>query len=174
MAQPFLGQLLLVPYNFAPIDWNMCDGQVLPIAQDTALFSLLGTTFGGNGTTTFNLPDLRGRVPVHQGQGLGLSPYVLGENLGVESVTLVSSQLPAHSHSVNASANKGNKASPIGSYPASDAAGVTAEYNSGTPTGVMNAGMIGSTGDSQPHENRQPVLVLTWIIAMVGIFPSRG
>jgi len=174
MAQPFLGQLLLVPYNFAPINWQMCNGQVLPIAQNVALFSLLGTTFGGDGTTTYSLPDLRGRVPIHMGQGLGLSPYVLGETLGVESVTLLTEQIPAHSHSVNASANKGNKASPIGSYPASDAAGVTAEYNSGTPTGVMNAGMIASTGDSQPHENRQPVLVLTWIIAMDGIFPSRS
>jgi microcystin-dependent protein len=174
MAQPFLGQLLLVPYNFAPIGWQMSSGQILSIAQNTALFSLIGTTYGGDGVNTFSLPDLRGRVPIHQGQGLGLSPYVLGETLGVESVTLFTDQIPAHSHSVNASANKGNKASPIGSYPASDAAGVTAEYNSGTPTGVMNAGMIGSTGGGQPHENRQPALVLTWIIAMDGIFPSRG
>jgi microcystin-dependent protein len=173
MAEPFIGQLMLVPYNFAPRGWALCQGQTLPIAQNAALFSLLGTTYGGDGVRTFNLPDLRGRVPVSSGEAPGLSPYVLGETLGVESVTLQTDQLPAHSHAVNASANKGNKASPIGSYPASDAAGVTAEYN-GTPTGVMNAGVIASTGAGQPHENRQPTLVLNWIIAMEGIFPSRN
>jgi len=174
MAEPFLGQLLLVPYNFAPAHWAMCDGQLLSIASNTALFSLFGTFYGGNGTSNFNLPDLRGRVPIHQGQGLGLSPYVVGQTVGVETVTLLTSQMPAHSHTVNASANKGNKASPIGSYPASDAAGVTAEYNSGTPTGIMNAGMIATVGGGEPHDNLQPSLVLTWIIALDGIYPARN
>ena len=123
--------------------------------------------------TTFALPDLRGRVPTSQGQGVGLSPYDIGQTYGVESVTLAVNQIPAHNHAVNASADKGNKASPIGSYPASDAAGITAEYN-GTPTGVMNASVISSVGGSQPHENRQPTLVLNWIIAVQGIFPSRS
>src|SRR5271170_2051308 len=141
MAEPFLGQLMLVPYNFAPRGWALCQGQTLAIAENAALFSLLGTTYGGDGVHTFQLPDLRGRVPVSSGEGPGLLPYVLGETLGVESVTLLTNQIPAHSHEVNASANKGNKASPIGSYPASDAVGVTAEYN-GAPTGQMNAGVI--------------------------------
>ncbi len=174
MAEPYLGQLMLVPYNFAPRGWAFCNGQLLSIAQNTALFSLIGTFYGGDGIQTFALPDMRGRVPIHQGQGPGLSPYVLAETLGVESVTLLEGQIPAHSHGVNATANKGNKASPIGSYPAADAAGVTAEYNNGAPTGVMNAGVIAATGGGQPHENRQPSLVLSWVIALEGIFPSRN
>lgn len=173
MAEPFLGELRLFGGNFAPQGWALCNGQLLPINQNQALFSILGTTYGGDGRTTFALPDLRGRVPTHQGQGSGLSPYVIGETLGVESVTLNVNQMPAHQHTVNASANKGNKASPIGEYPATDAAGITAEYNA-TPTGVMNAGVISPAGGNQPHENRQPTLVLTWIIALQGIFPSRN
>jgi microcystin-dependent protein len=173
MAEAYLGELRLFPYNFAPSGWAMANGQTLSIAQNTALFSLLGTTYGGNGTTTFQLPDLRGRVPVSMGQGVGLSPYVLGETLGVESVTLSLPDMPAHSHSVNATSAKANQASPIGHYPATDAAGVTAEYST-TTNGIMNAGMIAPNGGSQPHENRQPTLVLTWCIALVGIFPSRN
>jgi microcystin-dependent protein len=173
MAQPFLGQLMLVPFDFAPIGWAMCNGQLIAITQNTALFSLIGTFYGGDGITTFALPNLQSCVPIHMGQGPGLTRYVLGETGGLETVTLLASQIPEHSHVVNASANKGNKASPIGSYPASDAAGVTAEYN-GTPTGVMSAGVIAPTGGGQPHENRQPFLVLNWIIALVGIFPSRS
>jgi microcystin-dependent protein len=173
MANPFLGEVRLFGGNFAPVGWALCDGQLLSISQNTALFSLLGVSYGGDGIQTFALPDLRGRVPAHQGQGSGLSSYVVGESYGVESVTLSTTQIPAHSHSVNASSSKGNKASPIGEYPATDAAGVTAEYNS-SPSGTMNAGVISPTGGSQPHENRQPTLVLTWIIALQGIFPSRS
>jgi len=173
MSEPFLGQLILVAFNFAPRGFAMCNGQILSISQNTALFALIGTFYGGDGMTTFALPNLQGRVPIHQGALAGGSVYDLAETLGVESVTLTVGQMPAHSHSVNASASKGNKASPIGSYPASDAAGVTAEYN-GTPTGVMNAGMIATVGGSQPHENRQPSLVMNWVIALQGIFPSRN
>ncbi len=173
MSEPFLGEIRLAGFNFAPQGWLLCEGQILSIVQNTALFSLLGTTYGGNGTTTFALPDLRGRVPVGFGQAPGLTPYVIGETLGVENVTLNVIQMPEHSHGVNASANKGNKESPIGNYPASDAAGITAEYN-GSPTGVMNAGVIAGVGGNQPHENRQPTLVLNWIIAVQGIFPSRS
>ncbi len=173
MSEPFLGQLILVAFNFAPRGFAMCNGQTLPITQNTALFALIGTFYGGNGMTTFQLPNLQGRVPIHQGALAGGSVYDLAETLGVESVTLTVGQMPAHSHSVNASASKGNKASPIGSYPASDAAGVTAEYN-GTPTGVMNAGMIATVGGSQPHDNLQPSLVMNWVIALEGIFPSRN
>jgi microcystin-dependent protein len=173
MAEPFLGELRLFPYNFAPSGWAMANGQILSIAQNTALFSLLGTTYGGNGTTTFQLPDLRGRVPVSMGQSAGLSPYVLGETLGVESVTLTTAEIPAHTHAVNANGAKGNESSPIGSYPAADAAEITAEY-SNSSSGTMNANMLSTVGSSQPHENRQPTLVLTWCIAMQGIFPSRN
>jgi microcystin-dependent protein len=173
MAEPFLGELRLFPYNFAPTGWAMANGQTMSIAQNTALFSLLGTTYGGNGTTTFQLPDLRGRVPISMGQGAGLSPYVLGETLGVESVTLLTTEIPAHTHPVNANAAKGNESSPIGSFPAADASEITAEY-SGVSSGTMNANMLGTVGGSQPHENRQPTLVLTWCIALQGIFPSRN
>jgi microcystin-dependent protein len=173
MAEPFLGEIRLVGFNFAPNGWAFCNGQILSITQNTALFSLLGTTYGGDGMTTFALPNLQGRVAVHQGNGAGLSPYVIGEIYGVESVTLLVGQLPAHNHGVNASASKGSKASPIGEYPASDAAGITAEYGP-TPTGLMNPGMIVAAGGNQPHENRQPSLVLNYIIAIVGIFPSRS
>jgi microcystin-dependent protein len=173
MAEAFLGELRLFPYNFAPAGWAMAEGQTLSIASNTALFSLLGTTYGGNGTTTFQLPDLRGRVPVSMGQGVGLSPYVLGETLGVETVTLQVSQMPEHNHNVNATSAKANQASPIGHYPATDAAGVTAEYSAAT-NGVMNTNMITQAGGSTPHENRQPTLVLTWCIALQGIFPSRN
>jgi len=173
MTEPFLGELRLVPYNFPPTGWAFANGQLLPISQNAALFALIGTFYGGNGTTTFALPDMRGRVPISSGQGTGLSNYVLGETLGVESVTLAVNQLPAHSHTVNASGNKANEPSPIGHYPASDAAGVTAEYGT-SPTGIMNAGVISPTGLGQPVENRQPGLVLNWIIALQGIFPSRN
>lgn len=173
MAEPFLGEIRMVGFNFAPVGWAMCNGQLLSIAQNTALFSLLGTTYGGNGTTTFALPNLQSRVPVHQGEGAGLSPYFIGQFGGVETVTLLTNQMPEHSHLVNASANKGNKASPIGNYPASDAAGITAEYN-GSPTGEMNAGMIAIAGGNQPHTNVQPYLTLNFIIALQGIFPSRN
>jgi microcystin-dependent protein len=129
--------------------------------------------YGGNGTTTFALPDLRGRVPIAFGNGPGLTPYVQGEVGGAESVTLLQQQMPAHTHGVNANASKGNQASPIGHYPASDAAGVTAEY-SAAQNGQMNAAMIAPTGGNQPHENRQPYLALNWIVALQGIFPSRS
>jgi len=173
MAEPFLGELRLFGFTFAPQGWAFAAGQILSIQQNTALFALLGTTYGGNGTTTFALPDLRGRVPVAFGQGPGLTPYVQGEVLGAESVTLLQTEMPAHSHTVNATSAKGNQPSPISHYPAADAAGVTAEY-SAAANGVMNPGMIAPTGGNQPHENRQPMLVLNWCIALQGIFPSRN
>ena len=173
MAEAYLGELRLFPYNFAPSGWAMANGQILSIAQNTALFSLLGTTYGGNGQTTFQLPDLRGRVPVSQGQGIGLTDYTLGEVTGSENVTLLTTQMPAHTHGVNANAAKATTASPIGNYPASDASEVTAEYSSAS-SGQMNGNMIAQTGGSQPHTNLQPLLVLTWCIALQGIFPSRN
>ncbi len=168
--EPFLGQLLLVPYNFAPRGWAFCSGQLLSIAQNTALFSLLGTTYGGDGITTFALPDLRGRVALSSGQGPGLSNYVLGEAAGSENVTLITTQIPAHSHTVNAGVGA-SSVTPEGNFPGSDS--VNSIYDV-TATTTMNPTMIGATGGSQPHENRQPFLTLNYIIALEGIFPSRS
>jgi microcystin-dependent protein len=170
MAEPFLGQLMCVGFNFAPQGWALCNGQLLPISQNTALFSLLGTTYGGNGTTSFALPNLQGRVPAHTG---GPSNYVQGEMSGFDSVTLTTAQIPSHTHAGNADAAPGNQPGPIGNYPAADGAGVTAEYSAAF-SGQMNANMIAPTGGGQPHENRQPTLVLNWIIALQGIYPSRS
>ncbi len=173
MAQPFLGQLMCVGFNFAPQGWALCNGQLMSIAQNPALFSLLGTTYGGDGQTTFGLPNLQGRVPVHMGNGAGLTSVVLGQLYGSDTVTLTTQEIPAHSHAVNCDSGKANKPAPNGNYPAADAAGVTAEY-AATANATMNPGMIANAGGSQPHDNHQPSLVLNWIIALTGIFPSRG
>src|SRR5713101_9760645 len=139
MSTPFLGMLMLVPYNFAPRGWAFCNGQIMSIAQNTALFSLIGTTFGGNGQTTFALPDLRGRVPLHSGasQGPGLSLYDLGQAGGAENVTLTTNQMPIHTHVLTLAANAknaaGNSKTPVASVPAIEAAGVTATYSSTLP-----------------------------------------
>ena len=169
MSEPFLGQIMLVPYNFAPRGWAFCTGQILPIAQNTALFSLLGTTYGGNGQTTFALPDLRGRVPISSGQGPGLSSYDLGEVGGEESVTLLVNELPAHNHLVGASDVEVAQ----GSVP-KDQVLALGNYYGPTPDTVMAVNMIQPTGGSQPHENRQPYLTLNYCIALEGIFPSRN
>jgi microcystin-dependent protein len=166
MAEPFLGQLLLVPYNFAPRGWAFCDGQLLSIAQNTALFSLLGTTFGGNGQTTFALPDLRGRVPVGVGPGPGLSPVDLGEVGGSETVTLITTQIPAHGHTIG-----GTNSAATGSRPAGN---VNAQGGAYSATSDATMQPTGNTGGSQPHGNLQPYLALNWCIALEGIFPSRN
>jgi microcystin-dependent protein len=167
--EPFLGQLILVPYDFAPNGWALCNGQLLSIAQNQALFALLGTTYGGDGVNTFALPDLRGRVPVSFGQGPGLSSYILGETYGAESVTLNTTQTPSHTHSVNCDSARGNEAGPTGRYPAE----ASHKIYAGTANAQMNAGMIGDTGGGAAHDNRQPSLVLNWIIALQGVFPAR-
>jgi len=171
MSEPFIGELRLVPYNFAPRGWAACNGQILSIAQNTALYSLLGTTYGGNGQTTFALPDLRGRVPLHTGQGPGLSNYDLGQLGGVESITLTTNEMPAHSHTVEAAVT-GNSNTPNDSVPAA----VRKNKYASAPDGVtpMDAGMIAPSGGSQPHSNVQPYLTLQWIIALEGIYPSRN
>ena len=173
-AEPFIGELMLFAGNFAPRNYAMCNGQLLSIAQNTALFSILGTTYGGNGQTTFALPDLRGRVPIHMGQGPGLSNYSEGEVGGVENVTLLTTQMPVHTHpaQVNAASGATSK-SPGGNLPAFTSGG-----SSYGPTAdlVMASNMvnIGAAGGSQPHENRQPYLALNWCICLFGIFPSRN
>jgi microcystin-dependent protein len=170
-SDPYLGELCLFPYNFAPRGWAFCSGQTLSIAQNQALFSLLGTTYGGNGQTTFALPDLRGRAPISAGQGPGLGSYSLGEVGGVEAVTLGVGQLPAHNHGVNASSSATSK-NPNNAVPGYTSGG--SSYDTGSPNEQMAASMIGNTGGSQPHENRPPYLAMSWCIALEGIFPSRN
>jgi microcystin-dependent protein len=167
MTEPFIGQLLLVGFNFAPRGYALCNGQLLSIAQNTALFSLLGTTYGGNGQTTFGLPDLRGRVSLHQGQGPGLSSQTIGEVAGVETVTLTTNQIPQHSHQTLANAGLGSTAKPAGA--------VAAQGGSYSPTsdGTRLADSA-TAGGNQPHSVMQPYLVLNWVIALQGLFPSRS
>ena len=176
MSEPFIGQILIVGFNFAPRGWAFCNGQILSIAQNTALFSLLGTTYGGNGQTTFALPNLQSRVPLHFGQGPGLSGYSLGELSGTETVTLNSSQMPQHTHTNTVAFNASNASAsdtvPTGNFLAADN-----QYKS-TANTTLNAAAVQVTiqpaGGSQPHENRQPYLALNFIIALEGIFPSRN
>lgn len=193
MSQPFLGMLILVPYNFAPQGWAFCQGQIMAISQNTALFSLLGTTFGGNGQTTFALPDLRGRVPLGPGQGPGLSNYDLGEVAGSETKTLLITNLPAHAHTasanlkatVNILSTAGNQQGPKDNVLAKEAAGVTATY--ATPPqvfpvaqekmsdkAVTMAGNTDPVGGNQPFDIHMPYLGMNYCIALQGIFPSRN
>ena len=173
MAEPFLGQIIMFAGNFAPVGWAFCDGQLLPISQNTALFSLLGTTYGGTGITTFALPDLRGRVPLHVGQGPGLSSYVLGQVGGAENATLQVTNLPSHTHSVNCSSSGGNQASPGGNFLAVESTGTSANYSSGPPDSAMNAQALGPVGGNQPFSIQQPYGCVTFVIALQGIYPSR-
>ncbi len=165
---PFIGQLMCVGFNFAPVGWAQCNGQLMSIAQNTALFSLLGTTYGGDGINTFGLPDLRGRVPVSFGQGPGLQNYSQGEMAGSETVTLTALQIPLHTHTVMGSTGESESSQPANSVPAAGGSYATA------PNTPMSPAMIPvSGGGNQPHENRQPFTVLNWIIATQGVFPSR-
>src|SRR3954469_26017647 len=168
MSEPFLGEIRMFGGNFAPRGWALCNGQLLAISTNTALFSILGTTYGGNGQTTFGLPDLRGRVPLHQGQGQGLSPYNLGEVGGSETVTLLTPQMPAHNHpfAPPVSSAAGGAADPTNNFPAAqDATQGPFNYNT-TTTGAGGAGMSGAQGGSQPHANIQPFLCVNYIIAL--------
>lgn len=169
MSDPFLGEIRLFPYNFAPRGWAFCQGQILAISQNTALFSLLGTTYGGNGTTTFALPDLRGRVAISSGQGPGLSPRTLGETGGTETTTLTQAQMPQHGHTVNATMVAAGDNKPAGNYPA-----VGGAYVNTAPNTQMGSQMIGATGSSQPFNNVPPFLTLNYCIALQGVFPSRN
>ena len=165
MAQPYVGEVRIFAGNFAPAGWMFCEGQLLPISEYETLFNLIGTTYGGDGQSTFALPDLRGRLPLHFGNG-----FTLAETGGVETVTLTASQIPAHTHPMLASS-----AIPTLSNPGSNVPGQAAAkfYRAGNPTVALNAGSVGSTGGSQPHTNFQPYLCLDFIISLFGIFPSQ-
>lgn len=169
-GSPFVGELSIVGFNFAPVGWAMCDGQYLLISDYDALFSLIGTTYGGDGVTTFALPNLNGRAATHQGQGPGLSNQSLGELGGAETVTLTSSQLPVHSHSMRGDSAPGTSDSPAGRYPAKNAAGVPT-YGL-DPSAYMGNTMLGYTGANYPHNNMQPFLTMNFIISLNGIYPT--
>jgi microcystin-dependent protein len=172
MSTPFIGEIRLFGGNFAPLGFMFCHGQVLSIAQNEALFTLIGTQYGGDGQTTFALPDLRGRVPVHRGQGPGLSNRTIGQVFGSEYVTLTASQLPLHAHSQQASTNAVSAAQ--GPSAAPGASATTAYYGASAPQIAMAATAVDTAGGSQPHNNMAPYLALNYIIAVEGIFPSRN
>jgi microcystin-dependent protein len=173
--EAFIGQLALVAFNYAPQNWALCNGQILPISQYAALFSLLGTSYGGDGVTTFALPNLQGRVPIHAGSGAGLSPYNIGQNGGVESVALNVTQMPAHSHQINTYDSATTP--PVEKSPTGNILGGPtkfASYASEAPNSTLSANSVTPQGGSTPHTNLQPFLVLNWVICLNGIYPSRG
>jgi len=175
MSEPFIGQINMFAGNFAPRGWAMCDGQLLPINQNTALFSILGTTYGGNGVTTFALPDLRGRVPMHPGQGPGLSPRFLGEVGGTEVESLTIAQMPAHDHPAIPNNRPADEVNPVANVPGRSPDGTKIYRRSPDAAGgAMDPSFIGPTGGGQPHGNVQPFQSVTFIIALEGIFPSRN
>jgi microcystin-dependent protein len=172
MSTPFIAEVRLVGFNFAPADWNFCNGQLLSISQYDALFALIGTTYGGDGQSTFGLPDLRGRIPIHQGSN-GVSTYVMGQTGGLENVTITSNAYPLHSHVLSASPNPGTSGSPTGNV----AGGLSNAYSASAPSTSlpMNATVLGSAqGSGQPHSNLQPYLTLNWVISLFGVFPSQN
>jgi microcystin-dependent protein len=176
MSEPFLGEIRMFAGNFAPKGWEFCNGQLLSIAQNSALFSLLGTAYGGNGQTTFGLPNLQGRVPMHWGSGQGLTPRTLGEMSGSEHVTLLSNQMPAHTHQIAANNGQGDTFSPEGAVNAAavDATQQPLNIYSSSANGTMAAQSIKAAGGSQPHDNMQPYQCVSFIIALEGIYPSRS
>ena len=173
MAEPFLGEIRLCSFAFAPKGWALCNGQLLPINSNQALFSLLGTQYGGDGRTNFALPDLRGAVPMHAGSGLGAS-FVVGQKGGESAHSLTVQELPAHSHGLQASADFANTGSPAGAVPAARTRGGIEIYATpGAPT-PLHPAAIGTAGAGQAHENMQPYLTLNFVISLQGIFPSRN
>lgn len=173
MADPFVAEIRIFPFNFAPRGWAFCDGQLLPLSQNTALFSLVGTTYGGDGRSTFALPDLRGRAPMHPGQGQGLSPRDLGETGGIETVTLSESEIPAHSHAMRAQSSLANTRAPTGSAIARPARAQTFAPASANVV-AMASQALGSAGGQAPHNNMMPYLTFHFCIALQGIFPPRS
>lgn len=165
MAQPYVGEIRMFAGNFAPAGWMFCEGQLLPISENETLFNLIGTTYGGDGQSTFALPDMRGRIPIHQGNG-----FILAETGGAEEITLTVNQMPVHSHPFLASVGPGNVNIPTGNVPAQSAA--VKIYTVDSPTAQLNVQSNGPTGGSQPHTNFQPYLCINYIISLFGIFPS--
>jgi microcystin-dependent protein len=174
MADPFVAEIRIFPFNFAPKGWAWCDGQLLPLSQNTALFSLLGTTYGGNGKSNFALPDLQGRAPMHPGQGPGLSLHDLGETGGSETVTLLESEIPAHSHAKRASSDDGDLKAPTAARSLARSIGGFAYQTSTATLASMAPEALAPAGGDQPHNNMQPYLTFYFCIALQGVFPPRG
>ena len=168
MAQPYVGEIRIFAGNFAPSGWMFCEGQLLPISENETLFQLIGTTYGGDGQSTFALPDMRGRLLVHQGNG-----FTLAETGGVETVTLTSQQIPAHNHAFIATNNLANTNSPTGNTLAAGSGITIFPYGTDLPSTTLHPSSIGSVGGSQPHNNFQPYLCVDFIISLFGIFPSQ-
>ena len=166
MAQPYVGEIRMFGGNFAPAGWMFCQGQLLPISENETLFQLIGTTYGGDGLSTFALPDLRGRVPIHQGAG-----FILAETGGAEEVTLTTNQIPAHTHPLMASGNIATSANPANAVPGQSPS--ISLYESDVPGAGLNVAAIPPIGGSQPHNNFQPYLCVSFIISLFGIFPSQ-
>lgn len=173
MADPFVAEIRIFPFNFAPRGWAWCDGQLLPLSQNTALFSLLGTTYGGDGKSNFALPDLQGRAPMHPGQGPGLSLHDLGETGGSETVTLLESEIPSHSHAMRASVDPANAQIPGPQVTLARSAGGSAYSTTTTGLVSMAAEALAPAGGDQPHNNLQPYLTFYFCIALQGVFPPR-
>jgi microcystin-dependent protein len=173
MADPFVAEIRIFPFNFAPKGWAWCDGQLLPLSQNTALFSLLGTTYGGNGKSNFALPDLQGRAPMQPGQGPGLSLHDLGETGGSETVSLLESEIPSHSHALRASSDDGDLKAPSASRSLARAGGGFLYQSTTAPLQFMAPEALVPAGGDQPHNNMQPYLTFYFCIALQGIFPPR-
>jgi microcystin-dependent protein len=171
MGTPFIGEIRMFGANFAPAGWALCQGQLLAISQNDALFSLFGTTYGGDGQATFALPDLRGRIPIHAGSGPDLTPRTLGQKGGEENVTLTTAQLPVHKHTFSGTNSNALRTDPTGSFPAQSTADL---YKAGSFEGTdMNTGALQSSGQSQPHPNLMPFQCINFIVALVGVYPSQ-
>jgi microcystin-dependent protein len=171
---PFVGEIRLLPFNFAPVNWADCNGQLMSIAENETLFMLLGTNYGGDGINTFALPDLRGRLPMHNGPAPGGSTYVIGQFGGSESVTLLPANLPPHTHPMFATTTLADTVTPGSSVELGQVSGDTMYANSSTGALPVNGPMIGGPGGNQPHENRMPTLTLRYCISLYGIFPSQS
>ena len=172
MSSPYVGEIRMFGGNFAPAGWAMCQGQLMPISQNDTLFTLIGTTYGGDGQETFGIPNLSGRAPMHMGQGPSISQsYQIGEAAGVESVTLTTQQIPTHNHAVLVSQDLGTQTSPAGQVYAQNTQVLL--YTQDTASKFCNASMFQPVGGSQPHENMQPFLVITFILSLFGIFPHQ-
>jgi microcystin-dependent protein len=179
MSEPYVGEIRMAGFNFAPVGWALCNGQLLSISQNPVLFTLVGTTYGGDGQVTFGLPNLQGRIPINQGQGAGLSPYAIGQSGGSETVALTAAQLPQHGHSLQANTDAAVSANPTANYlarasiPSMPSAGVPV-YAAASPAAAMNAGAIANSGASQPHDNMMPFQCVNFIISLFGIFPTQN
>jgi len=173
MADPFVAEIRIFPFNFAPVGWAFCDGQLMPISQNTALFSLLGTTYGGDGKSNFALPNLQGNAPMHPGQGPGLSLHDLGEMGGSETVTLLQTELPAHAHAINASTQPGEDPTPGSSEALARSIGASLYQTTTSPVVAMSPNALTSAGGGQPHNNMMPYLTMSFCIALQGVYPPR-